>query len=115
MKKFAMILLFSLLTLISIFPEATVLPSGTAITIPDKGSIFLSESHFLLDRASMEEATLALEALPIREKQIADLTASWNKIDGELKTWQLWGTVGLIAGPILAFVLDELVHLALGR
>jgi hypothetical protein len=88
--------------------DATVLPAGTQITRPGTPTTLLSDSMFLLSRPDMEKATLALETEAIREEQIAKLTASYET----LKTWAI---VGAVALPVVAILLDEVVHALVGR
>jgi hypothetical protein len=88
--------------------EARTLPAGTVISIPGTPTAVLDAGAFLLDRDSMERATLALETVAIREEQIAKLTASYET----LKTWAIVGTVAL---PVVAILLDEVVHALVGR
>lgn len=97
------------------FSDILLLPGGTTIGIPGKDSIFLSQSHFLLERSDMEKATIAMETVPIREKEVSDLTALNQSLQKDLDSWKLWGTAGLIGGPILTALLIEVIHAAIGK
>lgn len=113
-KTFLLSIVFALATVLSSVAEVTVLPAGTVLTQPSGVSSTLDNVYFLLSRDDMEKATLALETIPIKDKQIADLTLSWNTVNAELESWKVWGIVGMIGLPVVAVMLDELLHILEG-
>jgi hypothetical protein len=85
--------------------DATVLPVNTVISIPGSLPTTLDDAEFLLTRADMEAAALALETVRIREEQIAKLNATIVETQREFR---IMG-VGLVVLPILSIVLYALV------
>lgn len=92
--------------------DALLLPQGTTIEIPGNDVRTLDASYFLLNRVDMERAVLAMETVPIREKQIADLTLSYKTLSDDI----FWKTVkwSALTGAIV-FVAVEVVHLVKGK
>jgi hypothetical protein len=110
MKRFVFLAgIMLLFTTLSIHAEAKLLPAGTLITLPDGETMKLDASGFLLNRADMNAATIALTQAPVNAKEILDLHALSDKqqktIDSAGK-WQTWIGIGAF---ILGVVVDEVV------
>src|SRR5512146_772173 len=98
MRVLVSVLFLVFLLTSSVYAEATVLPSGTIIALPDGTVKTVGDAMFLLPRVDMEAATLALETVKIREDEIVALR------NQSIFNYVLAALVGALLGSVVVLV-----------